>query len=156
MHYPDAMFDAICTSPTYGNRMADHHAARDASPRHTYRHTLGRPLHPENSGAIQWGPAYRAFHLTVWTETRRVLKPGAPFILNIKDHIRRGQLQPVTAWHIATLTALGFTLVERIDVPCPGQRHGANGHLRADYESVIQLRSASRMTGTPFRSPRYP
>ena len=29
MHYPDAMFDAICTSPTYGNRMADHHEARD-------------------------------------------------------------------------------------------------------------------------------
>ena len=27
MHYPDAMFDAICTSPTYGNRMADHHEA---------------------------------------------------------------------------------------------------------------------------------
>ena len=55
MHYPDAMFDAICTSPTYGNRMADHHEARDASPRHTYRHTLGRPLTPGNSGALQWG-----------------------------------------------------------------------------------------------------
>ena len=57
MHYPDAMFDAICTSPTYGNRMADHHEARDASPRHTYRHVLGRPLTPGNSGALQWGEA---------------------------------------------------------------------------------------------------
>ena len=25
--YADASFDAICTSPTYGNRMADHHNA---------------------------------------------------------------------------------------------------------------------------------
>ena len=55
MHYPDAMFDAICTCPTYGNRMADHHEARDGSPRHTYRHVLGRPLTPGNSGAMQWG-----------------------------------------------------------------------------------------------------
>ena len=31
MHYPDGMFDAICTSPTYGNRMADHHNARRAA-----------------------------------------------------------------------------------------------------------------------------
>src|SRR5262245_55502313 len=31
-------FDAICTSPCYGNRMADHHTARDASKRNTYRH----------------------------------------------------------------------------------------------------------------------
>ena len=32
MHYPDAMFDAICTSPTYGNRMADHHEAPRRQP----------------------------------------------------------------------------------------------------------------------------
>ena len=35
LHYLDATFDAICTSPTYGNRMADHHNARDSSPRLT-------------------------------------------------------------------------------------------------------------------------
>ena len=55
MHYPDVTFDAICTSPTYGNRMADHHEARDGSPRDTYRHVLGRPLTPGNSGALHWG-----------------------------------------------------------------------------------------------------
>ena len=36
MHYPDATFDTICTSPTYGNRMADHHEAR-ATPAHATR-----------------------------------------------------------------------------------------------------------------------
>ena len=101
MHYPDAMFDAICTSPTYGNRMADHHEARDTSPRHTYRHTLGRPLTPVNSGALQWGEEYRALHLAVWTECRRVLKPGGIFVLNVKDHIRGGVLQEVSNWQCA-------------------------------------------------------
>jgi tRNA G10 N-methylase Trm11 len=143
MHYPDAMFDAICTSPTYGNRMADHHEARDASPRHTYRHVLGRPLTPGNSGALQWGEEYRALHVAVWTEARRVLKPGGIFVLNVKDHIRGGVLQEVSNWHAVTLLMLGFVCTRRVHVPCPGQRHGANGHLRVDYESVIQLRKAS-------------
>ena len=148
MHYPDAMFDAICTSPTYGNRMADHHEARDASPRHTYRHTLGRPLTPGNSGALQWGDGtageeYHALHVAVWTECRRVLKPGGIFVLNVKDHIRGGVLQKVSNWHAVTLLMLGFVCTRRVHVPCPGQRHGANGHLRVDYESVIQLRSAT-------------
>jgi SAM-dependent methyltransferase len=148
MHYPDATFDAICTSPTYGNRMADHHEARDASPRHTYRHVLGRPLTPGNSGALQWGDGiageeYRALHVAVWTECRRVLKPGGIFVLNVKDHIRGGVLQEVSNWHAVTLLMLGFVCTRRVHVPCPGQRHGANGHLRVDYESVIQLRSAT-------------
>jgi hypothetical protein len=42
-------FDAICTSPTYGNRMADHFTAKDNSKRITYRHYLGRPLNKENT-----------------------------------------------------------------------------------------------------------
>ena len=140
MHYPDDMFDAICTSPTYGNRMADHHNARDGSPRHTYRHTLGRPLTPGNSGALQWGEEYRTLHLAVWTECRRVLKPGGILVLNVKDHIRGGVLQEVTTWHAVTLLLLGLICINRVRVPCPGQRHGANGHLRVDYESVLQFR----------------
>ena len=111
--FGDATFDAICTSPTYGNRMADHHNARDASPRHTYRHVLGRPLTRGNSGALQWGDGiageeYRALHVAVWTECRRVLKPGGIFVLNVKDHIRGGVLQEVTKWHSVALLMLGF------------------------------------------------
>lgn len=139
MHYPDATFDAICTSPTYGNRMADHHNARDSSPRHTYRHTLGRPLTPGNTGALQWGPAYQELHRAVWAECRRVLKPDGILVLNIKDHIRQGALQPVTNWHAVTLLELAFVCTARIHVPCPGQRHGANGHLRVPYESVLRF-----------------
>jgi len=40
--FPDESFDAVMTSPCYGNRMADHHNAKDGSRRITYKHTLGR------------------------------------------------------------------------------------------------------------------
>jgi hypothetical protein len=90
----------------YGNRMADHHIAHDGSPRHTYRHVLGQPLTPGNSGALQWGDGiagrsgageeYRALHVAVWTEARRVLKPRGIFVLNVKDHIRGGVVGPLT------------------------------------------------------------
>ena len=81
------------TSPTYGDRLADHHDARDGSVRHSYKHDLGRDLHPDNSGAMQWGPAYRDFHTAAWVEVRRVLRPGGRFVLNVKDHVRGGVVQ---------------------------------------------------------------
>ena len=53
--FSDATFDMVVTSPTYGNRMADHHNAKDGRRRITYTHNLGRTLTPGNSGAMQWG-----------------------------------------------------------------------------------------------------
>ena len=142
--WPSAHFDAVVTSPTYGNRMADHHNAKDGSRRITYRHTLGRELHPHNAGSLQWGDGYRDFHAKAWTEARRVLRPGGRFVLNIKDHIRRGHRQQVTAWHCEALQALGFVEVEHKRVDCPGQRFGQNGHARIDYESVILFELGAR------------
>lgn len=139
LHYPADTFDAVCTSPTYGNRMADHHAARDNSPRHTYRHVLGRALTPGNSGAMQWGEEYRGLHRAVYWELRRVLRPGGVLVLNVKDHIRGGELQPVTNWHALALLSLGFVCTARVRVSCPGQRHGANGRLRVPYETVLRF-----------------
>lgn len=137
--WDDNYFDGICTSPTYANRMADHHDAKDKSRRNTYRHALGRPLHPDNSGSLQWGKQYQEFHIAAWTEVRRVLCVGGVFVLNIKDHIRRGKVQAVTEWHIATLNMLGFAVVEHRRVNCPGNRQGANMNARVDYESVIKF-----------------
>lgn len=138
--FADATFDAIATSPTYGNRMADHHEARDTSRRNTYRHALGRPLHPENSGQLQWGPRYRSFHLLAWQEALRVLKPHGGFVLNISDHIRNGQVQEVTDWHVYHLVAMGLRVTSRREVPTPRNRQGANGDARVDHESVITFR----------------
>ena len=47
MPFADCTFDAICTSPTYGNRMADSfidHQIEKQYKRNTYTHQLGRKL----------------------------------------------------------------------------------------------------------------
>lgn len=138
--FASASFDAIVTSPTYGNRMADHHEARDASQRNTYRHRLGRPLAADNSGAMQWGEEYQRFHILAWREALRVLKPGGVFVLNVKDHIRAGVRQEVTAWHITTLCALGLVNTGDVEqIEASGNRQGRNGSARIGYECVVKL-----------------
>lgn len=133
--WPPGAFDAIVTSPTYGNRMADHHDNRDPSRRLTYQHTYGEPLQPNNSGLLQWGPGYREFHERAWAH----IAPwcGRRFILNVKDHIRDGQVVHVARWHVAVLTLLGFNLVNEERIDTPGLRYGANQALRVDHELVL-------------------
>ncbi len=135
--WADDTFDAICTSPAYGNRMGDTLLDSGDYKRMTYTARLGKKLHPDNSGALQWGPKYRDFHERAWTEARRVLVQDGSFVLNIKDHIRAGALQPVTRWHIECLESLGFVLVEHRKIETPAMRFGRNGELRVPYESVI-------------------
>lgn len=134
--WPDGYFDAVCTSPAYGNRMADPlrwHPTKTM----TYAGELKRELHPDNGGALQWGPKYQALHERAWKEARRVLRPGSVFVLNIKDHIRRFKRAHVTDWHIEALQTLGFRLVEHEQIECPSYGYGENAHARVPYESVI-------------------
>lgn len=138
--YPDSFFAAVCTSPTFGNRMADNfedHRPEHGYVRNTYRHVLGRPLSPGNSGALQWGEAYRALHRAAWTEAVRVLAPGGLFVLNISDHIRAGRRIPVSAWHRVTLEELGLIHRETHEVATPRQRMGANHAARVECEYVM-------------------
>ncbi len=141
--FPDASFDAVITSPTYANRMADHHNAKDGSRRMTYRHTLGRPLTPGNSGGMQWGEEYRGLHVRAWEEARRVLMPGGLMMLNVSNHIRKGEEVPVVEWHMETLAALGFIIEDDRVALTPRMRFGANGTARVEYEHVISARVAS-------------
>lgn len=139
--WPDNYFDAVCTSPAYGNRMADHFVT--ANPNRvakSYRDFLGRDLSTDNAGRLQWGNRYRDFHQRVWIEARRVLPPAGVFVLNIKDHIRAGQRQYVTDWHIECLEGLGFVMVRHEQVETPSHRFGANSEARMPYESVILFR----------------
>lgn len=140
--FRDSSVPCVATSPTYGNRMADHHEARDDSVRHTYRHSLGRALHPHNTGQMQWGPVYRSMHQRAWAEVWRVLVPRGWFLLNVSDHIRNRVRIEVTEWHLQTCTGLGFELWDSHAVETRRQRHGQNGGARVEHETVLVLRKA--------------
>ena len=127
-------YDGIVTSPCYGNRMADHHEAKDDSKRHTYRHYLGRTLHEHNSGAMQWGDEYRVFHREAWHRILFGLRRRGLFVLNISNHIRDGKEQRVRQWHHETLLGLGLRTIDIQRVHTRRQRHGANGDLRVKSE----------------------
>ncbi|MEI2691522.1 MAG: hypothetical protein V9H69_18200 [Anaerolineae bacterium] len=74
-------------------------------------------------------------------------------MLNIKDHIRRGVVQPVTDWHIEALEGLGFRVLEHVHIDCPGMRFGQNRDARVDYESVVLFQHDSVTNlGTRFRT----
>lgn len=119
-HLPflDGIFEWVVTSPTYANRMADAHDAKERCKncsglglvddgescpkckgkgfrdykRLTYRHRLGRTLHQDSTASLGWlgrkGDKYRADHEEIWAEVWRVLAPGGRFILNVKNHYR--------------------------------------------------------------------
>lgn len=148
--FDDQTFDAVVTSPTYGNRMADHHDARDGSVRHTYKHTLGRDLHPNNSGQMQWGSAYRELHAEAWAEVWRVLKeprpgePGTPVWINVSNHIRRGVEVPVAEWHLQHFLGLGAIFGGAKEVRTLRQRHGANRDLRVAREWIFEFRKVGQ------------
>ena len=134
-------FDAIVTSPCYGNRLADHHNARDGAVRHSYTHDLGRRLRPESSGELYfWQSAYKSFHVSAWGEALRVLCPGGIFVLNISNFIRNGQEQFVSEWHLETLEGMGCHLMRDYQIGTPRMRYGANGNARVEFEHIMVFR----------------
>lgn len=140
-------FDAIVTSPTYGNRMADHHNAKDGSRRRTYKHQLGRNLTDGNTGQMHWGEEYRKVHRRVYAECIRVLKPGGAFVLNISDYIKDGEIVAVSEWHTRTLMGLGLEYSENIDIKTPRMRFGAN-RKRVPYEHIRRFSKPGRQNRT--------
>lgn len=142
--FADCAFDGICTSPTYGNRLSDYTLPYSKGGRFSYVDSIGRRLHSDNSGNWQWGEKYRNFHLQVWSEAARVLRERGVFVLNIKDHIRDGQVRPVTEWHIGTILSLGFEIVDHVKINTPSIRYGKNYDKRIEYESVIKFIRGAR------------
>jgi SAM-dependent methyltransferase len=130
-------FDAICTSPTYGNRMADHHNAKDGSKRVTYKHFLGRDLNEANTGRMQWGENYRQKHLEIYKECGRVLKNGGLMIVNVSDHIRKGKVVNVVEWHKEALINFGMKLIDEIKIETPRMGFGQNGKSRVQHECIL-------------------
>lgn len=117
------LFDAVATSPAYGNRLADAwYNASDPEARRTYAFDLGRPLTDGNGASMHFDTdgAYEELHAEVWAAAVTVLRPGGSFLLNCKDFQRDGAVIPVTSWHIETLTALGLVVVGLRCLPAAG------------------------------------
>lgn len=136
--YPDGHFDAVITSPTYGNRMADHANWAPGRKHVTYKGHLGRSLTPGNSGRLQWGDAYRTFHLEAFAEFVRV----APLVvINASNHVRKGVEQGVCEWMIWAFTrVMRFEHARTIEVPTRRMRFGANHDARTSAELVMVFR----------------
>lgn len=132
-------FHAVVTSPTYGNRLADHHNAQDGSVRRSYTHDLGRPLHPDNSGQMAFGKEYQDFHRKVWDQVYTVLRPNGWFILNVSDFIRGGEVVPVVKWHLDALHNR-FKVVEDLAIDTPRLKFGQNASARVSHERIIVMR----------------
>ena len=88
----------------------------EATKRNLQAHA-GRDLHPKTRGNAMG----RSTALTqrIWAECYRVLRPGGKLILNISDHIRGGEIMPVSEWHKVP-ESLGLSVTYRMPVP----RHG--------------------------------
>lgn len=151
--FEDESFDGAVTSPVYGNRMSDSHNAKDASVRRSYTHDLRRTtddperqLHHDNAGTLYaWNKDYWRFHVHAWAELQRVLKPGAPFLLNVSDFIRTTQSHgqkriPVARTHARTCIELGFKLEKAFPIETPRLRYGQNHEARAPHEYVLYFK----------------
>ena len=159
--FPERLFNVICTSPAYGNRLADDYAPDMTDPknrmRRSYRIALGRPLSPGNGGALHWGDEYRELHEQVWKECVRVLLGGGLFILNIKDHYRKGVLQRVPEWHRDVLRGLGLELVDEVRIPLSGDQNTNTMRSRGvqveDYEILYVFRKPTSLRQDQDRDP---
>lgn len=150
---PDDTFDVVCTSPAYGNRMADHHNAKDIDPktgklskRMTYKHQLGRDLSPNSGAGLQWGLEYKRLHNAILIEMVRVTKPGGLVVVNVSNFyktLKRGEPpveQLVSEWWLGQMLHAGLTPVESIPVHTPRMGFGANRNVRAECEWVFVTR----------------
>lgn len=145
--FEHSTFDAVFTSPVYGNRLADKDMRDSVGA--TYMKSLGRPASYGSSSHLAWGQSYREFHEQAWDEVVRVLKPGGLFLLNCKDHYRDKQVANVTAWHNAVLTGPdgGLVWMDATTVKAPGMRRGANHELRVEHEFLLLYKKPHLIVG---------
>lgn len=151
--FPPNTFDACVVSPAYGNRMADHHKAKDASKRITYTHTLrtflddpdyelaenstcNLPLHTQG---------YYGLHAAAWAGSVDALRSGGLFVLNTKNFYIGDDIQHVADLHLGILVGeLGLDFEVHHEVPTPGMKFGANRDKRVENEDVYVLRKPVR------------
>lgn len=163
-HLADGSIDVWVTSVDYGNRMADaftpsgicSKCRKPEKPtllckpcggtgrrQHKYKfytHARGAPLAPGNTANMQWGPEYRRLNKAKLLEAGRVLGSGGLLILNVSNHVRQHEVQPVVEWYLGTLCRIGFRVHLVRPVGTPRMRFGANHAARVDHEHLLIFR----------------
>ena len=149
--------DGAFTSTTYANGLADP-ALHWTNPkgRRTYDLFLGADLRSSNSGRCglrgrgdRGYIAYLDIEYRAFVELHRVLRPGAPFLLNCSDVVADERLHPVTGDNATAAVRAGFAIEAWHHVPTPRYRNGRNADARADHEDVVVLRKPHPITATP-------
>ena len=134
-------FNAVLTSPTYGNAMAEDRVPDlTRGEVQTYTARLGRKLTDGSTARFQFAnDEYRALHARVWAECWRVLKPDGIFVLNTKDPVIATGVVPITAWHCRCLTEHGFEMggVRAVPVRGMGGAPQAGLQAKASAETLI-------------------
>lgn len=117
--------------------------------RNTYTHALQRsgakPVESDDNAAVmQWGAQYRDFHERAWAACDSVLLPGALVLLNVKNHVRRNEVQRVVEFHLNSWLRLRYTIEEARPITTRGLAYGANADVRTPHELILALRKPSR------------
>ncbi|NNF68395.1 MAG: hypothetical protein HKN01_01375 [Acidimicrobiia bacterium] len=134
-------FDAIVTSPAYGNRLADAYVPKkmDTSTRLSYRISLGQDLKAGNAGGMHFGDDYKELHRKAWSEAERVLRRGGLFILNCKNFYKAGVEQLVCEWHTEALVDLGLVVLADDEITAPNRGFTFSPNRQRLPERLITL-----------------
>ena len=143
MIFAGQQFDAVVTSPTWGNGLGQrspHPNAGDGK-RYAYADAVGEKLEPTNTGGVRFGKRYRALHETVWAQCNELLRPGGILMFNCRDSPNGQKMpRPVTGWHITALQALGLELDVISAVAARGIGHGERRNSIGDAELIVVMR----------------
>jgi hypothetical protein len=140
------LIDMWVTSPTYGNRMADHHDAQDDSTRHGYAFYLGRLPSEGSTSVMPWGPDYWEAHAEAYRLMLAASRPGAPLVLNVSNFPKANAMVDAVEWHRGAAIGAGW-LVDRstrvVKIETSRLRHGQNWQDRATHEVVMSFRKGT-------------
>lgn len=112
-------------------------SGRKPSKRRTYRLSLGRKLSDNNGAALQWGAKYQALHQAVYDQFDGVVRPGGLVVINVKNHVRKGEVVDAVGWHADALAKAGWQVFDVGQVPVTGFRFGQNHEARVEHEVVL-------------------
>jgi hypothetical protein len=114
--------DLCVTSPPYFDTFSNWDASSNILEERQNEHGLSYGVHPQQIANLHVYEEYLRAMRSVYAECWRVLGPGKKLVLIVKDVIRGGRRVPVVADNEILARAVGFSLLERFDVPARGTR----------------------------------